>query len=92
MFTRLLIHILFTFLFNLVIAEPDAKVAIRGHYPVNEAIEKRALCNADNVLRALRANGVQATSFCSHYVHVPVVTVFKSVQGVTATTRVTFFS
>ena len=92
MFPRLLIHILSAFLFHLVIAEPDAKVAIQGRYPVNEAIEQRELCNADNVLRALRANGVQATSFCSDYVHVPVVTVFKSVQGVTATMRVTFFS
>lgn len=94
MLTRLLTHTLFACLFNLVTAEPDAsdaKVAIRGRYPAHEGIEQRAACNADNVLRALRANSVDATRFCSDYIHIPVVTVFKSVKRVTATTQVIFF-
>lgn len=91
MSTLMLIPILFTCFFNLITAAPDAKVAIRGRYPVDEAIEQRAACNADNVLRALRANSVAATHFCSDYIHIPVVTVLKSVPSVTATTQVTIF-
>ncbi|MCJ1260264.1 hypothetical protein MMC22_000124 [Lobaria immixta] len=91
MSTLMLIPILFACFFNLITAAPDAKVAIRGRYPVDEAIEQRAACNADNVLRALRANSVAATHFCSDYIHIPVVTVFKSVPSITATTQVTIF-
>lgn len=91
MFTICLIHLTLACLFILVTAEPDPKVAIRRRYPVDEGVEQRAACNADNVLRALRSNSVDATQFCSDYIHIPVVTVFESVKGVTATTQVPFF-
>ena len=44
--------------------------------PNPKAIEERATCNADNVLRAFRAsqNFVAAVSFCSQYISLPPVT------------------
>lgn len=35
--------------------------ACRGRYPLDQALERMAACNSDNVLRALRANFVPAT-------------------------------
>lgn len=58
---------------------------IRGRN-VEVAVANRAVCNSDNVLRALKANSASASPFCSTYIHIPVSTVFKSVAGVTATT------
>ena len=39
------------------------------------AVERRAACNQDNVLRALEANAASATPFCSSYLNIPVKTV-----------------
>ena len=58
---------------------------IRGRN-VEAAIAQRGVCNADNVLRALRANSASASTFCSSFINIPGATVFKSVHGVTATT------
>ncbi|KAL8707616.1 MAG: hypothetical protein Q9220_007403 [cf. Caloplaca sp. 1 TL-2023] len=60
-------------------------ILIRGRSP-NPAIADRAVCNSDNVLRALQANRASATPFCSSFIDIPVSTIFKSVAGVKATT------
>lgn len=60
-------------------------VLVRGRSP-NLAIVERAICNSDNVLRALQANSASATPFCSSFIDIPVKTIFKSVAGVKATT------
>ena len=44
---------------------------------------KRAACNSDNVLRALKNAGATASSFCSSYIGIPVKTVYTHVPGVT---------
>lgn len=62
----------------------DAPV-IRGRRPEG-AIVERIACNSDNVLRALKANSVAASPFCSSFIDIPDATAFKSVAGVTATT------
>lgn len=59
---------------------------IRGRH-AEAAIADRAVCNSDNVLRALKANSASATPFCSTYIPIPGSNhFFKSVAGVTATT------
>jgi len=58
---------------------------IRGRH-AEAAITNRAVCNSDNVLRALKVNSASATPFCSTYIHISGSTIFKSVAGVTATT------
>ena len=47
--------------------------------------DKRAVCNSDNVLRALRANSAAATTFCETFINIPTVTKTATVPGVTAT-------
>ena len=46
--------------------------------------DKRAVCNSDNVLRALKANSAAATTFCETFINIPTVTKTATVRGVTA--------
>lgn len=46
---------------------------------------KRAACNADNVLRALKANSAAATTFCATFIDVPTVTRTTTAPGITPT-------
>jgi len=41
-------------------------------------------CNADNALRCFRQSSVQASAYCSSYIHIPVVT--STVATITPTT------
>ncbi|KAI9863057.1 MAG: hypothetical protein M1824_000745 [Vezdaea acicularis] len=48
-------------------------------------LENRAACNADNLLRALRANAAAATPFCRTFIGIGTITKTTSPPGVTAT-------
>ena len=48
----------------------------RGFNRYELIAEKRAVCNRDNVLRALLSNSASASSFCSSYISIPQVTSF----------------
>ena len=49
------------------------------------SLEKRLVCNGDNVLNALRANSVAASPFCLTFGHVPIPTITVPKPGVTPT-------
>ena len=50
-----------------------------------ESLEKRLVCNQDNVLRALQANSAAAAPFCVTFGHIPIPTITVPVKGVTPT-------
>ncbi|KAL8751348.1 MAG: hypothetical protein Q9199_006479 [Rusavskia elegans] len=47
--------------------------------------EKRLVCNADNVLNALRANSAAASPFCVTFGHIAIPTITVPKPGVTPT-------
>ncbi|KAL8817425.1 MAG: hypothetical protein Q9223_003741 [Gallowayella weberi] len=64
-----------------VLPEPDV-IAARPH-------EKRLVCNADNVLNALRANSAAASPFCVSFGHIAIPTITVPRAGVTPTVTTT---
>ena len=51
-----------------------------------QADENRAVCNQDNVLRALLANRASASPFCSSFNQVPYITVYSPTATATPVT------
>lgn len=58
------------------VRSPFESLGKRGLNRYELVAEKRAVCNRDNVLRALLANSASASSFCSSYISIPLVTSF----------------
>lgn len=56
----------------------------RAEAAAQAEVDKRIVCNQDNVLRALKANSATATPFCEKFINIPTSTKTVSVPGVTA--------
>ena len=88
--SQLLFALLMSTMLNIVLVQAvessDNENEKRGLNRYARTAEKRAVCNQDNVLRALLANRASATPFCSSFNKVPYITVYSPTATATPVT------
>lgn len=77
---QLALNFLLAFFIKSAIATPKGLAQPEAH-----PHEKRLVCNADNVLNALRANSAAASPFCVTFGHIAIPTITVPKPGVTPT-------
>ncbi|KAL8645782.1 MAG: hypothetical protein Q9226_007143, partial [Calogaya cf. arnoldii] len=79
-FSQLAVNFFLVSLIKGATATPKGLTQPEAHFH-----EKRLVCNADNVLNALRANSAAASPFCVTFGHIAIPTITVPKPGVTPT-------